>query len=219
MKLTNKEHYEKYGKKRYQENKDKPEEKAKRLKWQRDYHEKNKEKLDIQKKEYYERNKNKIKAQKKIIGAKWRAENKEEINKRKMESYHKNKDKPENKEKRKKNWTINSMLKRFGITPEQYYELLELQGGVCKICGNLRLASNQDRMGIDHCHKEEKIRGILCNWCNSGLGQFGDNIDLLKKAIEYLENNGRGINIGKIEDVSKFSNASRNMRYLTGRKD
>lgn len=53
----------------------------------------------------------------------------------------------------------------------------------CKICG-----SNEHRLVLDHCHNSKKFRGWICNYCNVALGQFKDNIETLKKAIEYLEN-------------------------------
>lgn len=76
-------------------------------------------------------------------------------------------------------------LKKYGITPEEYAELLFLQGGVCKICGGQ--SKGDRRLAVDHCHTTGKIRGLLCNTCNAGLGQFGDNVELLRKAITYLE--------------------------------
>ena len=40
---------------------------------------------------------------------------------------------------------------------------------------------------IDHCHNKEKIRGVLCNNCNTALGLVGDNVEILSKLIQYLE--------------------------------
>ena len=59
------------------------------------------------------------------------------------------------------------------------------QGSKCAICDYL-FKSVSDAF-VDHNHKTGKIRGILCNRCNSGLGFLGDNSDLLKKAIVYLK--------------------------------
>lgn len=47
------------------------------------------------------------------------------------------------------------------------------------------------RLFVDHCHKTNKIRGLLCINCNNGLGAFKDNVFSLNRAIQYLkENNG-----------------------------
>lgn len=74
----------------------------------------------------------------------------------------------------------------FGITPEQYDEMAEMQRGVCAICGKTEECKNR-RLAVDHDHVTGKNRGLLCFKCNRALGGFGDDIDRLKKAIEYLE--------------------------------
>lgn len=51
----------------------------------------------------------------------------------------------------------------------------------CMICGS------DKKLCIDHDHATGEVRGILCGVCNSGLGLFGDDVDKMKKAIEYLE--------------------------------
>lgn len=85
------------------------------------------------------------------------------------------------------------LKKRHKITLETYNKKLEEQGGVCAICG---MAGNFGRnLAVDHdhsCCNHDKscgkcLRGLLCTGCNSGLGNFRDNIDSLKKAIVYLE--------------------------------
>jgi hypothetical protein len=42
-------------------------------------------------------------------------------------------------------------------------------------------------LGVDHDHITGKVRGLLCNDCNLGIGHFKDNIEKLKLAIKYLE--------------------------------
>ena len=74
-------------------------------------------------------------------------------------------------------------LKRFGITGEEYEQMLKEQNGVCKICGN---GKTDKMLAVDHCHDTGTIRGLLCFRCNTGLGFFHDNIELLQKAKEYL---------------------------------
>ena len=50
----------------------------------------------------------------------------------------------------------------------------------------------QNKPNIDHCHKTNKIRGLLCHHCNIGLGNFNDNVVNLQLAIKYLEKNKFG---------------------------
>lgn len=58
-----------------------------------------------------------------------------------------------------------------------------LQKGECKICNT----TSTKPLSVDHCHSTGKIRGLLCNPCNMGIGQFKDSIVRLKNAISYLE--------------------------------
>lgn len=75
---------------------------------------------------------------------------------------------------------------RYGITLEQYEEILTAQGGVCAICGGTKL-SRGNFFHVDHDHETGEIRGLLCDRCNHGLGKFGDSVEILQKAIEYLK--------------------------------
>ena len=70
------------------------------------------------------------------------------------------------------------------LSYKEYQQLLLRQKGKCKICGGI---SNGKRLSIDHDHQTGKIRGLLCDNCNFGLGWFKDNIEVLKRAISYLE--------------------------------
>lgn len=83
---------------------------------------------------------------------------------------------------------------RYGITTKDYEKLLKEQNFSCKLCHkhislNKHMCNKMEikRLAIDHCHKTNKIRGLLCNQCNRGLGMFSDNPDLLRKAANYLE--------------------------------
>ncbi len=74
-----------------------------------------------------------------------------------------------------------------GITPELYTELLNLQNGGCAICGKTA-RENRKNLAVDHDHKTMKVRGLLCNRCNLGIGYLEDKADVLKSAARYIEN-------------------------------
>jgi len=78
-----------------------------------------------------------------------------------------------------------AMVKRYGITLEDKKTILELQNWSCPICGKDLELHGRDS-AVDHCHSTEKVRGILCKDCNTGLGHFKDDEDNLLKAIQYL---------------------------------
>lgn len=75
---------------------------------------------------------------------------------------------------------------KFNMSSEDYENMLLDQKGSCKICKRQSNNKSQKHFHIDHCHETGKIRGLLCNKCNMGLGMFNDNIELLKIAIDYL---------------------------------
>lgn len=81
-------------------------------------------------------------------------------------------------------------LKKYGLTIEQYDALVVAQNGVCAICGGTtaidKWNSGLKNLQVDHCHDTGTVRGLLCFHCNTGLGHFRDNSDLLRKAIDYL---------------------------------
>lgn len=91
----------------------------------------------------------------------------------------------ENKDKRN-GYKRKYSLGRYGLTVEEYENMYTNQKGKCSICGGQPKRKN---LSVDHCHKTSKVRGLLCEKCNVGLGSFGDNITFLKNAILYLEKN------------------------------
>jgi len=78
------------------------------------------------------------------------------------------------------------MKHRYGITLEQYEQLLDKQNGVCAICEKAETIKGKSNLSIDHCHRTKKVRGLLCDSCNKGLGHFKDNTNLLDRAKSYL---------------------------------
>lgn len=85
-----------------------------------------------------------------------------------------------------------NLKRKFGLSREQYDEKLKNQNYVCAICEE-KETSFDGRTGsfrnlaVDHCHKSEGIRELLCNRCNTTLGKVDDDVELLKKMINYLE--------------------------------
>ena len=73
------------------------------------------------------------------------------------------------------------LMRRYGIGAAEVDAMVEAQGGLCAIC------RENPAEHVDHCHETGAVRGILCFNCNGGLGQFRDRVDILLKAIRYLE--------------------------------
>ena len=73
------------------------------------------------------------------------------------------------------------MRRKFKLTESEYETLMSNDN--CQICD--RDLSNEKKC-IDHCHYKEKIRGVLCNNCNTALGLIGDNVNTLSRMIDYL---------------------------------
>ena len=126
------------------------------------YQENNKEKRSAKAKEYREKNKEAIKE--------YREKNKEHIAIKKEETHLKSK---------------------YGITLKDKTILLQKQNNKCKICSvSFLYDKHSTKPFVDHCHTTNKVRGLLCLHCNTGLGYFKDHIPTLTKTINYLQENG-----------------------------
>lgn len=97
-----------------------------------------------------------------------------------------------------KNWRQN--LKKYGLTPEAYTEMLEAQGGVCAICKEppkgKRLSVDHDHSCCSHSQYTKPLcgkcnRGLLCQPCNIFIGLAEERIETMKNAITYLERAAR----------------------------
>jgi len=92
--------------------------------------------------------------------------------------------------------------KAFGIFKEFGYKLLskrertavfngffKQQSGCCAICGKHKKQLKGGFLELDHNHKTDKVRGLLCKKCNVGLGMFlaDDGVSVLEKAIAYIQ--------------------------------
>lgn len=74
--------------------------------------------------------------------------------------------------------------RKLNISDAEYHKLLSESNNCCNICNRIL-----DKKCIDHCHTTNKVRGILCNNCNTALGLVGDNIQTLESMIKYLKKN------------------------------
>jgi len=144
----------------------------------KEWRSKNRAYLNLQSRQYKKRNKEKIKVSSKL----YRERNKEYIKER-YKGYYK---------KTINRYKETSLLRNYGLTFEEFQTLLNKQNKLCAICNQPETAiSNRSgkvrTLAVDHCHKTNKVRGLLCFICNSALGHFKDNIPLLESAIDYLK--------------------------------
>lgn len=84
-----------------------------------------------------------------------------------------------------------NLQRSFGISLDEYLQKFKKQNGVCAICEEPEtttgLGGTSRRLAVDHCHKTEGIRELLCSRCNKVLGSVNDNVKLLEKMIAYLK--------------------------------
>ena len=126
------------------------------------------------KKAYRAVNKEKIHAQQKA----WRDLNPEMVAAQNRSAKQKN---PESYYKSQ----LKNQLRKYGITLDDYNQMLDDQDGVCAICQNE--CPTGRRLSVDHDHETGEVRGLLCHGCNLGLGAFKDSVRGLQRAIQYLE--------------------------------
>ena len=116
---------------------------------------------------------------------KWRAANPEKA-RASVSKYQKS-----NRERLVKNRRRSHFKATYGITIQQYDELLAGQGGVCAICGTDKPNGPGGKyFMVDHNHETGNVRGLLCGRCNFVLGHSKDRVDVLQKAIAYLNDRG-----------------------------
>jgi hypothetical protein len=108
---------------------------------------------------------------------KWREENREKVRERALAQYYKHHD------RNKASARYRARFTKYGITHTDYNRILESQGGGCGIC---EIKPVGDRpLCVDHCHDSGKVRGILCDKCNTRLQALEDPI-YRAKAEKYL---------------------------------
>lgn len=73
---------------------------------------------------------------------------------------------------------------KYGIREADFNKMEQDQNGKCAICFKV---PERGRLVVDHDHNTGKVRGLLCNTCNSGMGKLGDSIENLESAVLYLK--------------------------------
>lgn len=161
---------------------DKERERRRKLEWQRKSHAENPEKRNASQRRRYQTNK--ATRERSLSKAKaWIKANRDRVNAYTREWNARNPDKV-----KARNWK--QKLRRYGLTQEQYDALMDRQGGMCAICSCGFSDSVRRRINVDHCHRSGRVRGLLCNSCNLGLGLFAELATVLGRAAEYLQAGG-----------------------------
>lgn len=78
-----------------------------------------------------------------------------------------------------------SRVKKYGLTAEQYAEMLEQQNYQCPICER-DFEETGEQAAIDHDHETGAVRGLLCKQCNLGIGNLQDDVNRVRNALQYL---------------------------------
>lgn len=98
----------------------------------------------------------------------------------------------------KENVWANKLQYRYGITVEDYNFLLKEQGYCCAICKTKDPSSKRkglNKFHVDHCHATGKVRGLLCNSCNTAIGYLNDDETNLIAALRYLRRPEGSLNL------------------------
>lgn len=84
--------------------------------------------------------------------------------------------------------TRRGRLRKYGLSVDRYENMLSKQDMKCAICNQINFSGfSKKHLVVDHCHITGMVRGLLCDFCNRGLGQFRDSLEFLTSAIEYLK--------------------------------
>lgn len=89
-----------------------------------------------------------------------------------------------NYEKSQQSVTNATLKSKYGITLNEYNELLKNQNFCCAVCFDV---PTKQRLHVDHCHKTMKVRGLLCQACNVSIGKMKDDPSLLRALANYVE--------------------------------
>jgi len=104
----------------------------------------------------------------------------------------------DNKEKQQKYRKTANLKRAYGITLEQFNEMLVSQSALCAICHKPETQVHPKsglpyQLAVDHCHKINKVRQLLCSRCNRALGMVNDDVGLMQKMIDYVQKHNLGV--------------------------
>jgi hypothetical protein len=77
-------------------------------------------------------------------------------------------------------------LRKYRLTEDQYFGMLNAQHGLCAVCGQPETHSTW-ALAIDHDHATGRVRGLLCFQCNTMIGKAKDNPAILRAGADYVE--------------------------------
>jgi hypothetical protein len=81
------------------------------------------------------------------------------------------------------------LLKKYGLTLESFDVILRAQGYQCAICRSSDPKNKFNVFVVDHDHKTNQVRGLLCTHCNAVLGMLEKNLNMIPRVKMYLEYN------------------------------
>ena len=101
------------------------------------------------------------------------------INKKNLNNYYK--ESTEKRERRRQNATKNHLVRKFGLTLDEFSAMILEQNNKCKTCG-----CELEKPQVDHNHITGKVRGLLCKPCNMSMGLLKENTQTLYNMISYI---------------------------------
>ena len=164
----------------------------KKYNYNREYYINNREKIIKQNKEYTEKHKE----EKKIYYREYGQKNKEILY---AKAKIRNKKNKEHIAERMKKWNEDNkehvrsyfIQKKYGLSTEEYKNIIENNKGLCPICKSVLVfgvgVRDPKAATIDHNHETGKVRDVLCSNCNMGIGKFKENIITIQAALDYLK--------------------------------
>jgi hypothetical protein len=95
---------------------------------------------------------------------------------------------------------LRKRLNRYGLTHEAFLRMLADQGDRCAICRT----AEPTGIGwcVDHDHVTGQVRGVLCDYCNQGLGRLRDDPDVILAAAKYVQRHRQMVLFGPAVKIS-----------------